>query len=61
MFSNVIEICGRMHRAPEHVVQFLYSELGTSGSMDGMQRLVMKGKFSSKQVETVLRHYISEF
>jgi len=61
MFANINEVCQRMHRQPEHVVQFLYSELGTSGSMDGAQRLIMKGKFSQKQVETVLRHYIKNY
>lgn len=49
-----------MHRQPEHVIQFLYSELGTQGSVDGSQRLVMKGRYTQKQIENVLRKYIGE-
>jgi translation initiation factor 2 beta subunit (eIF-2beta)/eIF-5 len=48
----------RMHRQPEHVIQFLFTELGTSGSIDGSQRLVIKGRFQQKQIENVLRRYI---
>jgi translation initiation factor 2 subunit 2 len=47
-----------MHRTPEHVIQFLFSELGTSGSVDGAKRLVIKGRFQQKQIENVLRRYI---
>ncbi|CAG8614686.1 1735_t:CDS:10, partial [Ambispora gerdemannii] len=42
IFANVADICKRMHRQPEHVIQFLFAELGTSGSIDGSQRLVIK-------------------
>lgn len=49
-----------MHRQPEHVIQFLFAELGTSGSVDGNGRLVIKGRFQQKQIENVLRRYIGE-
>ncbi|KAK4686800.1 translation initiation factor 2 subunit 2, partial [Tremellales sp. Uapishka_1] len=61
VFANISDICRRMHRQPEHVIQFIYSELGTSGSVDGAQRLVMKGRYNNKQIETVLRKYIVEY
>lgn len=60
MFSNITDICRRMHRQPEHMIQFLYSELGTQGSVDGNQRLIMKGRYTQKQIENVLRKYIGE-
>jgi translation initiation factor 2 subunit 2 len=60
MFSNVVDICKRMHRQPDHVIQFLFSELGTVGSVDGSQRLVIKGRFMPVQIEKVLRKYIGE-
>jgi len=50
-----------MHRQPEHVIQFLFAELGTSGSVDGSQRLVIKGRFQQKQIENVLKRYISMY
>lgn len=47
-----------MHRQPEHVIAFLFAEMGTTGSVDGAGRLVIKGRFQQKQVENVLRRYI---
>ncbi|RUS21050.1 domain found in IF2B/IF5-domain-containing protein [Endogone sp. FLAS-F59071] len=61
VFANISDICKRMHRSPEHVIQFLFAELGTSGSVDGSQRLVIKGRFQQKQIENVLRRYIVEY
>jgi translation initiation factor 2 subunit 2 len=43
MWANMSEICQRMKRSDEHVMQFLFAELGTSGSVDGSRRLVIKG------------------
>lgn len=37
-----------MRRGPEHVFQFMMAELGTEGSIDGNQRLVIRGKFVPK-------------
>lgn len=51
----------RMHRQPEHVMNFLLAEMGTSGSLDGQQRLVVKGRFAPKNFEGILRRYISKF
>lgn len=61
IFANIAEICKRMKRTDEHVTSYLFSELGTSGSVDGSRRLVIKGRFQQKQIEIVLRRYISEF
>jgi translation initiation factor 2 subunit 2 len=61
IFANVTDICKRMHRQPEHVIQFLFAEMGTTGSVDGAGRLVIKGRFQQKQVENVLRRYIVEY
>ncbi|KXS96643.1 hypothetical protein AC578_6911 [Pseudocercospora eumusae] len=61
IFANIADICKRMKRTDEHVTQFLFAELGTSGSVDGSRRLVIKGRFQQKQIENVLRRYIMEY
>lgn len=60
IFANIHEICKRMKRSDEHVTAYLFAELGTSGSVDGSKRLVIKGRFQQKQIENVLRRYISK-
>jgi len=60
IFANIAEICKRMKRTDEHVTSYLFAELGTSGSVDGSRRLVIKGRFQQKQIENVLRRYISK-
>ncbi|KAI8559115.1 hypothetical protein RHMOL_Rhmol04G0148900 [Rhododendron molle] len=37
---------------------FLLAEMGTSGSLDGQQRLVIQGRFVPKNFEGILRRYI---
>ncbi|MCJ1446596.1 MAG: hypothetical protein MMC23_007101 [Stictis urceolatum] len=61
IFANINDISRRMKRSDEHVTQFLFAELGTSGSVDGSKRLVIKGRFQQKQIENVLRRYIVEY
>ncbi|KAI8056493.1 domain found in IF2B/IF5-domain-containing protein [Gilbertella persicaria] len=61
IFANVSEISKRLHRPADHVIQFLFAELGTTGSIDGAQRLIIKGRFQQKQIENVLRRYIVEY
>ena len=61
IFANIADICKRMKRNDEHVISFLFAELGTSGSVDGSKRLVIKGRFQQKQIENVLRRYIMEY
>jgi translation initiation factor 2 subunit 2 len=51
LLANLPEICKRLKRSDEHVTSFLFAELGTSGSVDGSRRLVIKGRFQSKQIE----------
>ncbi|KAL3860110.1 hypothetical protein ACJMK2_010278 [Sinanodonta woodiana] len=60
-FANFSEICRMLHRQPKHVLAFLLAELGTSGSVDGNNQLIIKGKFNQKQIENVLRRYIKEY
>ncbi|XP_078158560.1 eukaryotic translation initiation factor 2 subunit beta-like [Carex rostrata] len=60
-FVNFMDHCMMMHRQPEHVMAFLLTELGTSGSLDGQQRLVVKGRFPSKNFRSILRKYRTEY
>ncbi|KAK3151535.1 hypothetical protein QOZ80_3AG0247140 [Eleusine coracana subsp. coracana] len=61
VFVNFMDLCKTMHRQPEHVMMFLLAEMGTSGSLDGQQRLVIKGRFAPKNFEAILRRYINEY
>jgi len=61
MWSNFQQICLTMHRNEEHVMAFLLAELGTEGSIDGNHRLVIKGRFVPKQIESLLKKYIVEY
>jgi len=61
IFANIGDICKKMHRQPEHVIQYLFAEMGTTGSVDGAGRLVIKGRFQQKQIENVLRRYMVEY
>ncbi|CEJ80207.1 Putative Eukaryotic translation initiation factor 2 beta subunit [[Torrubiella] hemipterigena] len=61
IFANIAEICKRMKRSEEHLTAYLFAELGTSGSVDGSRRLIIKGRFQQAHIESQLRKYIIEY
>ncbi len=61
LWINYQEICTILQRSPEHVFQFFMAELGADGSIDGNQRLVIKGKYVPKYIESLLKKYIVEY
>lgn len=61
VFVNFMDLCKQMHRPSEHVLNYMLSELGTSGSLDGQQRLIVKGRFMPKAFEVIIRRYVNEY
>jgi translation initiation factor 2 subunit 2 len=61
LWVNFQEICTMMQRDPQHVYQFFMAELGTEGSFDGNQRLIIRGKYVGKYIESLLRKYVIEY
>lgn len=61
MWVNFQEICTMMQRSPDHVYAFFMAELGTEGSIDGNQRLIIRGKYVPKYIESLLRKYVVEY
>eukprot|EP00544_Gedaniella_sp_CCMP2646_P015058 CAMPEP_0202486502 /NCGR_PEP_ID=MMETSP1361-20130828/5067_1 /ASSEMBLY_ACC=CAM_ASM_000849 /TAXON_ID=210615 /ORGANISM="Staurosira complex sp., Strain CCMP2646" /LENGTH=238 /DNA_ID=CAMNT_0049115679 /DNA_START=17 /DNA_END=733 /DNA_ORIENTATION=- len=61
LWVNYQETCTMMQRDPEHVYSFFMAELGTEGSIDGNQRLVIRGKYVPKYIESLLRKYVVEY
>uniref|UniRef100_A0A803L3J5 Translation initiation factor IF2/IF5 domain-containing protein n=1 Tax=Chenopodium quinoa TaxID=63459 RepID=A0A803L3J5_CHEQI len=51
----------RMHRQPEQLINFLLIKLGTSGSLDEDNRLIIRGRFAPKSLEDLLQRYINEY
>eukprot|EP01012_Entosiphon_sulcatum_P053671 TRINITY_DN738_c0_g1_i1.p1 TRINITY_DN738_c0_g1~~TRINITY_DN738_c0_g1_i1.p1 ORF type:complete len:202 (-),score=39.47 TRINITY_DN738_c0_g1_i1:155-760(-) len=60
-FTNFQDICKSMNRQIDHLLAFILAELGTSGSIDANNCLILKGRFTPKQVEGLLRKYIAEY
>ena len=60
-FVNVAEVCKRLNRANDHVIQFLLVELGTTGSTDATNSLIIRGRFQQKQIEAVIKRYVQEY
>ena len=47
-FTNIMEVCKKLNRSSNHVIQFLLAELGTTGSIDQSQALIRRGRFSTE-------------
>jgi translation initiation factor 2 subunit 2 len=61
LWVNFQEICSMMQRDPQHVYSFLMAELGTEGSIDGNERLIIRGRYLPKYIESLLRKYVIEY
>jgi len=60
--SNIsLEVCAKLQRGQEHVRDFVMAELGIEANLDASLRLVMKGKFIQKQIESLLRRYVLQY
>merc|ERR1712217_275689 len=58
---NFSEICNMMNRPTDPVIKFVLAEFGTEGSIAGDGQLILKGRWSAKHAESLLRKYIKEF
>ena len=61
MWANFQQTCQIIHRSPEHLMSFVAAELGSEASLDGSQRLILKGRYVPKQAESLLKRYIIEY
>lgn len=61
VWTNFLSNCRSLNRKPQHLVDFVLVELGTTGALDGTNKLVIKGRYSSKQLESILTKYIKEY
>lgn len=59
LWTNFQEICKMIHRNPDHVFQYMMTELGTEGSIDGSSRLVIRGKFVAKVCKYTLHSILT--
>lgn len=57
-WANYHDICDSLKRSSDHVYQYMMSELGTEGAVDGNKRLLIRGRFTQKQIESLLRRYV---
>jgi len=58
---NFAEICNLMNRSMEHVMSYCVAEFGAEGNMAGDGQLILKGRFTDKHLESLLRKYIKEY
>eukprot|EP01129_Flabellula_baltica_P005286 TRINITY_DN18_c0_g1_i1.p1 TRINITY_DN18_c0_g1~~TRINITY_DN18_c0_g1_i1.p1 ORF type:complete len:238 (-),score=55.54 TRINITY_DN18_c0_g1_i1:88-753(-) len=61
VWTNFNSNCESIKRQPQHVLDFMLAELGTTGSIAQDNKLVMRGRFQSKQLENLLLKYIGEY
>ncbi len=59
--TNFSKICHAIRRAPQHVMKFIASELRTTASENDETQLVLRGRFVSAQIQTILRQYIKKY
>lgn len=61
LWSNFPAIVKALNRNPQHLLTYVIVELGTTANLDGSGRVVIKGRFMPKQLESLLKKYIDEY
>jgi len=60
-WTNFTEVCTALNRPTEHLFQFILSELGVEGSLGGESQFILKGRYTNKHVESVLKKYVHDY
>ena len=60
-FENFRAILDRLDRERDHVMRYLQTELGTSGSIDDTGRLRLTGEFRADRIATALSEYADAY
>ena len=60
-WSNFREICEILGREEEHFMLFLEAEFSCNASIDMNGVMIIEGKYTSKNIETILRRYINDY
>eukprot|EP01095_Lingulamoeba_sp_RSL-Kostka_P014878 TRINITY_DN664_c1_g3_i1.p1 TRINITY_DN664_c1_g3~~TRINITY_DN664_c1_g3_i1.p1 ORF type:complete len:227 (-),score=75.21 TRINITY_DN664_c1_g3_i1:289-969(-) len=60
-WNNFEKTVNLMERPIDHFLNFTLSELGTTGTLDGNHRLVIRGRFNPTVLQNVQNKYIQEY
>ena len=58
---NFIDCAKNINREKTHLQTFINSELSTEGNIDGNGYLLIKGIYNQKNIESILRKYVSSY
>ncbi len=61
IWNNFKIICDTIKRNINHVMTYILTECCTTGSLDEQNSFILKGRYDSKQIESILRKYLLEF
>ncbi len=61
IWKNFDLTCKILNRKHEHLMKFFLVDLGTEGSLNEEKSFILKGRFTSKDIEPILRKYIQKF
>jgi translation initiation factor 2 subunit 2 len=59
--TNFASLCKGLNRDVDHVMSYILNELCVDGSIDGTNRLILRGKFAPSNIESVARKYIYDY
>ncbi|CAD7961799.1 unnamed protein product [Amoebophrya sp. A25] len=60
-WMNFQKICDSMNRSSEHLMSYVFAELGCDGTTAGEGQFILKGRFYPRNIESLLRKYIREY
>jgi len=61
MIVNFIDIIKIINRTIEHVQSYFIAELNTNCNVDSLNRLIIKGKYNQRHIESIFKKYMIHY
>lgn len=59
--NNFSVICSAINRSTEHVMSFITTDFGCTGSINGNGGLILVGKYKQQSIECIIKKYIHNY
>jgi translation initiation factor 2 subunit 2 len=58
---NFSDVCNSLARPTDHLYQFILAELGVEGNLGGESQFLLKGRYNTKHIESLLKKYVHDY
>jgi translation initiation factor 2 subunit 2 len=58
---NFSDVCDTLARPTDHLYQYVLAELGVEGNLGGESQFLLKGRYNTKHIQSLLKNYVKDY